>query len=615
MLFLYRSGAFMLLAHTLLGLFYFFTENSVTLQNVFGWLCRIPLEGNLPLGLYLQIITSNLPYMGIVSLLMSYISIRALMAKPLRAWHQFLLLSCVLSLYCYHLIHAVQSSSIPIIDTLDAPGGLLSEIAFFLPFFGILLLLLNLHAVTREGLGSRISILLGSFRGRLNLGAYWLWQVVFLGGFTLVNVLLAAYLNDYHPILMGDGKELLIVKLHTALVTFWPSLALGAKRCHDRNKSGWFQLIGLIPLVNIWYYIEMYLLKGYQGETAFAPLPATPDHETEPVVPAPPQEEPSCAYNCPAGGQSAPEIPAQEAIFTPRRVLLGRISAGLILLAMLLSAVSSVQMIFGYGVPVAQYIQMTIEYPIQAFQTYRVTMWPVIFYSHPGALLGIVLLIPIVLKTMGDKKNRKVWQIYPTYSDHNPVLWSFATMPESTVTIARQLERFNPQWDSLLPITERQRAVADQHYLNQPQARPTPVTPAHEQAGAHQPENLLVLSIRLAGAVIPQSGLNYLWNFDHFQPLFPLVLPRGITDHIFPCHHADVLVQPGLNCKRLHDRNKSGWYQLVLGLPLVNLWILVELMFLAGTPATESLREQRIKATGSGTRRYFYSGRPWIIGL
>jgi len=52
------------------------------------------------------------------------------------------------------------------------------------------------------------------------------------------------------------------------------SFAIGCKRCHDRGRSGWFQLIVLIPLVGqIWLFIELGLLKGDEGENIYGPDP------------------------------------------------------------------------------------------------------------------------------------------------------------------------------------------------------------------------------------------------------------------------------------------------------------------------------------------------------
>ncbi len=46
----------------------------------------------------------------------------------------------------------------------------------------------------------------------------------------------------------------------------WPSLAVGVKRSHDRNRSGWFLLIGLIPIIgSIWLLIELGFLRGTIG--------------------------------------------------------------------------------------------------------------------------------------------------------------------------------------------------------------------------------------------------------------------------------------------------------------------------------------------------------------
>lgn len=47
-------------------------------------------------------------------------------------------------------------------------------------------------------------------------------------------------------IIPGVGQ---ILSAILALATLVPSLALGARRMHDINKSGWFMLVCLIPIV------------------------------------------------------------------------------------------------------------------------------------------------------------------------------------------------------------------------------------------------------------------------------------------------------------------------------------------------------------------------------
>jgi uncharacterized membrane protein YhaH (DUF805 family) len=57
------------------------------------------------------------------------------------------------------------------------------------------------------------------------------------------------------------------------LAVFLPSLAVGIRRLHDTNHSGWWVLIGVIPIVG-WIWIIVLLAK--QGDTAdntYGPVP------------------------------------------------------------------------------------------------------------------------------------------------------------------------------------------------------------------------------------------------------------------------------------------------------------------------------------------------------
>jgi uncharacterized membrane protein YhaH (DUF805 family) len=48
-----------------------------------------------------------------------------------------------------------------------------------------------------------------------------------------------------------------------------PSIAVGVRRLHDIDKSGWFLLIGLIPCVGWIILIVWYATEGTRGPNRF----------------------------------------------------------------------------------------------------------------------------------------------------------------------------------------------------------------------------------------------------------------------------------------------------------------------------------------------------------
>lgn len=58
------------------------------------------------------------------------------------------------------------------------------------------------------------------------------------------------------------------------LAAVWMKLAVLVKRWHDRDKSGWWVLIALIPLIGwLWQLIECGFLEGTPGSNRFGPSP------------------------------------------------------------------------------------------------------------------------------------------------------------------------------------------------------------------------------------------------------------------------------------------------------------------------------------------------------
>nr|MCR4941427.1 DUF805 domain-containing protein [Campylobacter sp.] len=59
------------------------------------------------------------------------------------------------------------------------------------------------------------------------------------------------------------GKD--ILSLIFSLLSTIPSFAVGARRLHDIDKSGWWQLLILIPLIGFVVLIVFFAQKGSDG--------------------------------------------------------------------------------------------------------------------------------------------------------------------------------------------------------------------------------------------------------------------------------------------------------------------------------------------------------------
>jgi uncharacterized membrane protein YhaH (DUF805 family) len=58
------------------------------------------------------------------------------------------------------------------------------------------------------------------------------------------------------------------------LPLLWIGLATAAKRLHDRDKSFWWCLVGIIPVLGgIWVFIQLYCLRGTDGPNRFGSDP------------------------------------------------------------------------------------------------------------------------------------------------------------------------------------------------------------------------------------------------------------------------------------------------------------------------------------------------------
>ena len=113
-----------------------------------------------------------------------------------------------------------------------------------------------------------LKYLLTSFEGRINRAKFWagVGILIVIGIVaTIIDLVLGLQISS-------DGTG--IVSIIAALVSIYLSLALYAKRWHDRDKSGWWTLIVLVPIVGqIWFLVELGILQGSTGSNRYGPDP------------------------------------------------------------------------------------------------------------------------------------------------------------------------------------------------------------------------------------------------------------------------------------------------------------------------------------------------------
>lgn len=98
------------------------------------------------------------------------------------------------------------------------------------------------------------------FEGRAQRKEYWV--------FTLINAIIIVLLS-----LLGSMADILaIFYMLYSLATLLPSIAVGVRRLHDTNRSGWWMLLSLIPIANL-VLIVFLAQAGTDGENRFGPVP------------------------------------------------------------------------------------------------------------------------------------------------------------------------------------------------------------------------------------------------------------------------------------------------------------------------------------------------------
>ncbi|WP_324750006.1 DUF805 domain-containing protein [Sphingomonas sp. LY54] len=115
------------------------------------------------------------------------------------------------------------------------------------------------------------------FEGRSRRKEYWSFFLLMLGVYIVAGMidgilgLAGMVLGVYGPL-----------SLVAAVALFVPSLAVGVRRLHDTGRSGWWLLIGLIPLVGGLVLLYFMVIEGTPGPNEYGPDPKGGERGTAP---------------------------------------------------------------------------------------------------------------------------------------------------------------------------------------------------------------------------------------------------------------------------------------------------------------------------------------------
>lgn len=99
------------------------------------------------------------------------------------------------------------------------------------------------------------------FSGRARRQEYWMFLLFDIAALIIVSIVDAI-----------AGTSPLLYALY-ALATFLPSLGVSIRRLHDQGKSGWWILVGFIPLVGWIWAIVLMATEGEPNPNQYGPSP------------------------------------------------------------------------------------------------------------------------------------------------------------------------------------------------------------------------------------------------------------------------------------------------------------------------------------------------------
>jgi uncharacterized membrane protein YhaH (DUF805 family) len=101
-----------------------------------------------------------------------------------------------------------------------------------------------------------------TFSGRARRKEYWM--------FTLINIIISMIILAIDTAIAGGNIENKgVIGNIYSLALFIPSLAVSVRRLHDVNKSGWYLLLWLLPIIGWIWLLVLHVTEGDSGSNEY----------------------------------------------------------------------------------------------------------------------------------------------------------------------------------------------------------------------------------------------------------------------------------------------------------------------------------------------------------
>ncbi|MEM6481156.1 MAG: DUF805 domain-containing protein [Pseudomonadota bacterium] len=111
-----------------------------------------------------------------------------------------------------------------------------------------------------------------TFSGRASRPEFWWWYLSLFLALVITQIIDALLIA---PLLVPEGvpeaERVRPLSWLVAMALLLPNLAVGARRLHDIGRTGWWLLIGLIPLIGTIILIYFYIQPSDTERNAYGP--------------------------------------------------------------------------------------------------------------------------------------------------------------------------------------------------------------------------------------------------------------------------------------------------------------------------------------------------------